>query len=490
MLSRAESSPKRTRETAGREPLALDLDHALLKTDLLFEAAAAYLSVNPLRVFRLLIWLLQGKAVLKRQLSERVALDVESLPVNEALIAYARRAKRAGRQVGIASASDELLAHRLAKRFNFIDFVVASDGSSNLKGRAKAAMLTERFPHGFAYAGDSRSDLAVWKEAEAIILAGASPSTTRAAERLDKPIEAVFPREKLGPKGWLKAVRAHQWAKNLLVFVPLVLAGMAADPAAVARAFAAFAALSMMASGTYLLNDLFDLADDRRHWSKKARPLAAGTMRLSDAMLLSPALVLGSYAIGLYLGWGVTAILTAYMATTLAYSIYLKRQPIADAFTLALLFTLRLGLGIVAVGAEPSAWLLVFSMFLFTSLSFAKRQTEIQRSGIENDEMLKGRGYRGGDAGFVLAMGVATGMTAVTIMVLYIINDAFNADFYNQPLFLWAFPAVLFMWISRIWLLCHRGELNDDPVAFALRDRVSIALGGVMAAAFLAGWLS
>jgi len=144
----------------------------------------------------------------------------------------------------------------------------------------------------------------------------------------------------------------------------------------------------------------------------------------------------------------------------------------------------------VAVGAEPSSWLLVFSMFLFTSLSFAKRQTEIQRSGIEGDETLNGRGYRGGDAALVLAMGIATGITAVTIMVLYIINDAFNADFYSQPLFLWAFPAVLFMWISRIWLLCHRGELNDDPVAFALKDRMSIVLGGVMAAAFLAGWLS
>ncbi|MFD0986991.1 UbiA family prenyltransferase [Methyloligella solikamskensis] len=490
MLGRAESSPKGTREAAGREPLALDLDHALLKTDLLFETAAAYLSVNPLRVFQLILWLFQGKAVLKRQLGERVLLDVDSLPVNEALVAYARRAKRAGRKVGIASASDELLAHRLAKRFDFIDFVVASDGNSNLKGRAKAEMLAERFPHGFAYAGDSRSDLAVWKEADAIILAGASPSTTRAAERLDKPIEAVFPRERLGPKGWLKAVRAHQWAKNLLVFVPLVLAGMAADPMAVARAFAAFVALSMMASGTYLMNDLFDLADDRRHWSKKERPLAAGSMRVSDAMVISPALVLGAYGIGLYLGWGVTAILFAYMATTLAYSVYLKRQPIADVFTLALLFTLRLGLGIVAVSAEPSAWLLVFSMFLFISLSFAKRQTELQRSGIVGEEMLKGRGYRGGDAGFVLAMGVATGMTAVTIMVLYIINDAFNAEFYSQPLFLWAFPAVLFMWISRIWMLCHRGELNDDPVAFALRDRMSIALAGLMGAAFLAGWLS
>jgi 4-hydroxybenzoate polyprenyltransferase len=490
MFGSVETSPRRSSERGKPDVLALDLDHALLRTDLLYETAVGYLSANPLRIFKLFGWLLQGKAVLKRRLCEQVTVDVDTLPVNQALVEYARRQTRSGRVVGIASACDELLAHRIARRFDFVDFVVASDGASNLKGAAKAEQLNQRFPQGFAYAGDSRSDLKVWRHSDAIILAGASRGTARAAERLGKPIEAVFPPERLSWRGWVKALRMHQWAKNLLVFVPLVLSGMAADPVAAGKALLAFLAISCMASGTYLLNDLFDLPDDRRHWSKKERPLASGRLRISRALALAAGLIAASFALAAFLGLGVLALIAGYMVLTVLYSVYLKRQPIADVFTLAVLFTLRLGLGIVAVGAEPSAWLLVFSMFLFTSLSFAKRQTEIQRSGINGDEQLNGRGYRGGDAGLVLAMGVATGMTAVTIMVLYIINDAFSADFYRQPLFLWAFPAVLFMWISRIWLLCHRQELNDDPVAFALRDKMSVVLGGVMGAAFLAGWLS
>jgi 4-hydroxybenzoate polyprenyltransferase/phosphoserine phosphatase len=490
MLRNAESSAGVVTRQGGETILALDLDHALLRTDLLYETAIAYLSENPLRVFRLIGWLLQGKAVLKRRLCEQVALDVDNLPVNEGLVAYAKRAQKGGRLVGIASACDELLARRIARRFDFVHFVVASDGKSNLKGSAKADLLRQRFQQGFAYAGDSRADLAVWKQSSSIILVGASRSTTRAAEKLGKPIEAVFPPERLGLKGWLRALRAHQWVKNSLVFVPLVLAGMASDPAAVVRAFTAFVALSAIASGSYLINDLFDLADDRRHWSKRDRPLASGRMRISEALLAAADLIGIGFVIGATLGLAVLGLLFAYLAITLLYSVYLKRQPVLDVFTLASLFTLRLGIGIVAVAAAPSAWLLVFSMFLFISLSFAKRLTEIRRSGINGGEVLKGRGYRGSDAGLILAMGVATGMSAVTIMVLYIVNDAFDAHFYREPLFLWAFPAVLFLWISRIWMLCHRQELHDDPVAFAVRDSVSIGLGAVMGAAFLAGWLS
>lgn len=490
MLDSAKSSPGVAPDLGGEKILALDLDHALLRTDLLYETAVTYLSGNPFRIFHIFGWLTQGKAVLKRRLCERVALDVAHLPVNEDLVAYAERAEQEGRSVGIASACDELLARRIARRFDFVRFVVASDGQSNLKGNAKASLLKERFPQGFSYAGDSRADLPVWKQASSIILAGASASTTRAAERLGKPIEAVFPVERLGWRGWLKALRIHQWAKNLLVFVPLVLAGMAADPWAVLEAFTAFLAISFLASGSYLLNDLFDLADDRQHWSKSARPLASGRMRISEALLAAFDLILAGFVLGSFLGLGVVGLLFAYLAITLLYSVILKRQPILDVFALAVLFTLRLGIGIVAVAAAPSAWLLVFSMFLFTSLSFAKRQTELQRSGITGKTLLNGRGYRGDDGALVLAMGVATGMTAVTIMVLYIVNDAFDANFYRDPIYLWAFPAVLFLWISRIWMLCHRKELNDDPVAFALRDPASLVLGGVMGLAFLAGWLS
>jgi 4-hydroxybenzoate polyprenyltransferase len=212
-------------------------------------------------------------------------------------------------------------------------------------------------------------------------------------------------------------------------------------------------------------------------------------MRIRHGVLVAFGLIAASYAAAAWLGLASLALLFAYMTTTLAYSFHLKRQPIVDAFTLAVLFTLRIGIGIAAVGAPASPWLLVFSMFLFTSLSFAKRQTEIQRSAAKGHNAVSGRGYTAADAGLVLAMGVATAMAAITIMVLYIMNDVYSASFYGTPLLLWVFPAALFMWISRIWLLCHRGQLHDDPVAFAIRDRTSISLGALMGAAFLAAWL-
>lgn len=481
------SDPSSSR--AGAPPLVLDVDDALLRTDLLHETAVAYTKAQPQRIFDLVRWLWEGKAALKQALGARVVIDVNELPVNEDLVAYARAEHDRGRRVGIATAATSLLAHRIARRFDFVDFVIASDGQTNLKGDEKAAALVARFPRGFAYAGDSNADLKVWAKSDGIVLAGASADVSAKARTLDVPVEAEFPRPRLGARGWMKALRVHQWAKNALVFVPLVLSGMASDPIAVAHALVAFFAISVMASGTYLINDLFDLADDRAHWSKKNRPLAAGLLRIKHAIPIAVGLIGLSFIAAATLGAATFAMVAIYMATTLAYSFYLKRQPIVDAFTLAALFTMRLGIGITAVGATPSPWLLVFSMFLFTSLSFAKRQTEIQRSVAKGRDRVNGRGYLGTDAPMILAMGIATSMVAITIMVLYIMNDVYSADFYGQPLLLWVFPAALFMWVSRIWLLCHREQLNDDPVAFAIRDRISLGLGGTMAAAFLAGWL-
>lgn len=470
-------------------PLVLDVDDALLRTDLLHETALAYVKASPLRAFDLGVWLLKGKATLKRELAARVPLDVANLPIDEDLAGFARQACAQGREVGLATAADELLAMRVARRFDFVSFVIASDGESNLKGPAKAAALEARFPDGFAYAGDSPSDLAVWRRAQSIVLARASQATTREARALGKPVEAEFARPALGLSGWAKALRVHQWAKNALVFVPLILSGMAGQPLAVAHAAMAFLAISLMASGTYLLNDLFDLADDRSHWTKRHRALASGALRIVHGLAASAGLVGLGLLAAASLGLPSLALLALYMATTLAYSFYLKRQPVVDAFTLAALFTMRLGIGITAVGVVASPWLLVFSMFLFTSLSFAKRQTEIIKSVARGRAAVGGRGYLGTDAPMVVAMGVATAMGAITIMVLYIMNDVYSASFYGQPMFLWAFPAALFMWVSRVWLLCHRGLLHDDPVAFAIRDRISIGLGAFMGLAFLGGWL-
>ncbi|WIY53944.1 UbiA family prenyltransferase [Devosia sp. YIM 151766] len=460
-------------------PLVLDVDGALLRTDLLHESAIAYVKINPLGLIFLVWWLIQGKAVLKRKLAERVRLDIEHLPINTELEAYARLAHDNGRTICLATAADELLAIKLAQRFDFISFVIASNGRRNLKGLAKAFALKEQFPNGFVYAGDSRSDLHVWTAATSIVLAGANSATSRQARALGKPVEADFPRPRLGLRGWVKALRLHQWAKNVLVFMPLVLGGLFTDLTAWTNAALAFLALGILASATYLVNDIWDIEDDRRHWTKRHRPLASGLMTVKQAVIVTPLAFVVSLALGAMVGPAVVAVLLAYLVLTLCYSFGFKRKPVLDAFTLASLFTLRLILGIAAVGVVASPWLLVFSMFLFTSLSFAKRQTEVLRlmeKKQDTGDKIFGRGYFVADAPFILAMGVSCGMASILIMVLYLTQDALLVDFYGNADWLWAIPAILFLWLSRIWMLCQRGELLDDPVVFAMRDPKSLML--------------
>ena len=470
-------------------PLILDLDNSLLRTDVLYEQVLAFLKENPLRIFLMLHWLLKGRAYLKQQLARSIEIDVSRLPVNQELANYARAEHDKGRMVVLATAADFQIANRVAKRFGFINHVIASDGNTNLKGPVKAAALTKAFPQGFTYAGDSKVDLAVWEKASRAVLVETSGSVTRRAKRTVE-IEAAFA-PKFGVHAFLKATRLHQWVKNALVIVPLILGGKMFVAEAWLNAGLAFLALGILASTTYLVNDLWDIEDDRQHWSKRNRPLASGAMSIKTAVLAIPTGLILSFAIGAIAGLPVVAVLAAYLALTLGYSFAFKRKPILDAFILAVLFTLRLVLGIVAVNVPPSPWLLVFSMFLFASLSFAKRQTEVQRmieKGHDIDKKVAGRGYFAADLPFILGMGISSSMASVLIMVLYLTNDALVADFYANSVWLWAIPPALFLWLSRIWMICQRGELNDDPVVFALRDPKSLVICGFVGIAFAMAW--
>jgi 4-hydroxybenzoate polyprenyltransferase/phosphoserine phosphatase len=472
--------------SAGR-PLVLDVDGCLLRTDLLLEMALAYVKPNPLRAVLLLWWLLQGRAFLKRQLASRVQLDVDALPLNAELVAFASAAFTEGRQVVLATASDELAARELARGLPFVTGVIASNGLINLKGARKAKALERLFPEGFDYAGNARSDLAVWRSAAGAIVVGASPAVARAAARATPILLHI--RQPARGRVLLECIRPHQWAKNGLVFIPLLLSGRIFDMHATIATAVAFVALSLLASATYIVNDLWDLADDRRHWSKRARPLASGRLPLALGAAVVPLALAAALLLGAAAGGEVLGVLGAYLVTTLAYSFYLKKAPVLDGFVLAMLFTLRLALGTTASQARPSPWLFVFSMFLFASLSFAKRHTEISRVIARGGNRLSGRGYQTVDAPLLLAMGVATGIAAVLIMVLYIIDDAFRQSFYGNVVWLWGFPVILFLFVSRIWLVCHRGDLHDDPVAFALKDRPCLGLLGVLLVCFVFAWV-
>ena len=474
----------------GKAPLVLDLDGTLLATDVLIEGLVAFAFRNPANIFRVLGWLLQGRATLKRKLAEAGPLDPKSLPFREEVVDYARAEAAAGREVYVATAADQGLAQALLEPLDFIRGVHGSDGLVNLKGRRKAEALAERFPDGFAYVGDSAADLEVWRVATDCVFAGASGRVARRLNRMGGPV-TILPRRRPRLGDWIKLLRLHQWAKNALVFLPLALGGALFSPAAWLHCALGFLALGLIASGTYVLNDLVDLQSDRRHWSKKNRAFACGLAPISLGLALAPACVIAGFCLGALTGQPMLLLLLAgYLATTVSYSLAIKQIPVLDAMTLAGLFTLRLAIGVVCAAVLWSPWLLVFSMFIFSSLSLAKRSTELGRMAAAGLERMPGRGYVKADAPLVFALGVSLSTAATFVLVMYLIQDAFRHEFYRYPGALWSMPVVIALWTGRIWLLCGRQELHDDPVLFAVKDKVSLLLGalgalGLVSAVFL-----
>jgi 4-hydroxybenzoate polyprenyltransferase len=497
-LARERDEPVPAAAIPGRDegplvPLVVDLDGTLLRTDLLLEGVVAILRRNVLMLFWMLAWLPRGRAYFKRRVAERAALDFATLPANEELLAYIELQKTLGREIVLATAADELMARRIVERFPLFDRAVSSDGLVNLKGEVKARRLAALFPRGFDYAGNAAVDLPIWARAQRVILVETPAGVARAARAGGRPSEEFAAAPRL--RALAKALRLHQWAKNGLVFVPLLLGGLAGSAGAWAEAMLAFVALGLVASASYLINDLWDLPHDRAHWSKRHRPLASGRLPLATglaAMVGGLALGLGLAALG---GPALLAAVLAYLAVTLAYSFSLKRVPMLDALVLGSLFTLRLVIGVAAVGVAWSPWLLTFSMFLFTSLSFAKRHTEL-RGAVRRGRtgQLSGRGYRPADEPVVLAFGIAAGLASIVIFILYLANEAFRHAVLSAPLALWAFPPVLVLFMGRVWLLAGRDELNDDPVAFAVKDRPSLSLAAFAGLSFavaafgLPGW--
>lgn len=467
-------------------PLCIDLDGTLLKTDMLHETLILLIKRNPLYVFMLPLWLLRGKAYLKKQIASRVEFDPSCLPYRADLIAHLREERAAGRRVILTTASDEQIAQRIADYLQLFDEVQASDGKRNLSGKQKLALLTERYSERcFAYAGNAPVDLHIWRHAATAIVIGDATLARRAGELT--AVQRVFPPEPRSWKTFLKAIRLHQWLKNLLIFVPLLTAHKFADVALLAQALLAFLSFGLCASSVYLLNDLLDLEADRHHPTKRRRPFAAGVLPIWSGAVLIPAFLLSSAAIARELPGSFQLALLVYLLATTAYSFFLKRFVLIDVLALAGLYTLRIIAGGAAVGIATTQWLLAFSMFLFLSLALVKRFSELYEARESNretaPESIRGRGYYASDLEQIASLGGASGYMSVLVLALYI-NSQDVAVLYSQPNLLWLVCAVLLYWISRVWLLAHRGEMHEDPIVFAIKDRVSyIAL--VLAATIL-----
>ena len=469
-------------------PLVVDLDGTLLKTDTLVEMVAEGLFNRPLRTLWTMRAGLRGRATLKAELTRISRLEMAGLPLRSSMMEHLEQQHALGRPLHLVSAADEQTVAKIAARLGLFDQVHGSDGQTNLKGRHKLQRLQALFPDGFSYAGDSSADLAVWAGAHGIVLAGASPGVARRARALGKPIEAEMDVGRPALRVWRKALRLHQWAKNVLVFVPLLLSGGLSIEKAL-TCLAGFFLIGVAASGTYLINDLADLASDRQHRSKRNRPLASGDLPLAQGLLAAPLMIAFALAGAAVISPAFAVALVVYVVTTLAYSLRLKRVALADVMVLAGLYTLRLVMGTVLASATFSPWLLTFSLFFFFAMSLAKRHVEVTTTDAPRELELPGRGYRPSDAPLTLSLGIATSTASVLVIVEYMMSEAFPSGVYRFPEALWAAPILLGLWICRIWLVAHRGKLDDDPVAFALRDRLSLLMGAVLGLAFLAARL-
>ncbi|UPG91115.1 UbiA family prenyltransferase [Luteibacter aegosomaticola] len=467
-------------ETA--RPLCIDLDGTLVHTDLLVESALALLHRNPLYAFCFIAWLLRGKARLKAEIAKRVVLDVSLLPYNHALTEWIAEHGK-GRQVTLVTASDATLAKAVAGHLGIFSTVMASDGTLNLAGKRKAQALVEHFgERGFDYAGNHRVDLDVWKHAHTAIVVSSSHTL---AGQAGKVAQATIALPTLRPtlRTWAKALRVHQWLKNTLVFIPWLASHRLFDTAAATHAIAAFFCFSFCASGVYLLNDLLDLDADRAHRSKKHRPFAAGRLSLVYGLVGVPVLTVAAFVLAILATPPAFAIvLAAYLAVTLLYSFKAKAIAGLDVMLLAGLYTVRIVGGTFAIISPLSFWLLAFSMFIFLSLAILKRCVELGALVASGKEKAKGRGYVASDLALILPMGVASGYLSVLVLALYINSNASMA-LYRKPEFLWLACPCLLYWVTRAWLVAHRGKMQDDPIVFAVTDRVSqitLAIAGVL----------
>lgn len=283
----------------------------------------------------------------------------------------------------------------------------------------------------------------------------------------------------MSPSTLAAALRVHHWVKNVLLFVPLVLSHRVFDPVLFGRAGAGFLAFSLVASSGYLVNDVLDRAADREHPRKRRRPVAEGAMTPRTALFLAGAVVILGFTLALaVLPLTFTAVLAGYATASLLYSGILKRYPVVDVLLLAGLYTVRLAAGAVAVDVPLSFWLATFAMFLFLSLAFVKRHSEIvlaTGAGAEDVPSrgnVLGRGYRAADDAVLMSLGPASGYLSVLVFALYLNSEAVT-ELYPRPRLLWLVIPVLLYWVSRLWFRANRGELRDDPLVETASDPVS-----------------
>lgn len=455
--------------------IVVDLDGTLVMTDTLLECFFLFLKYQPHRLLILFIYLFRGKAALKTFLARSIRglINFKTLPYHPPLLSWLRAQKKQGAKIYLATAAHIDIANGVASHLQLFDGIFATQ-KTNLNGNAKRDCLIKVFGKGgYEYIGNSKEDIPVWGSASKVYVANPEFGVLSGVRRTKNPV-IVFEGRSTYFFNLFKLLRLHQWAKNGLIFLPLFAAHRFYDTDLLFGSVVAFLTFGMCASSAYIMNDFFDIQDDRRHRTKYLRPIASGQVSILHACVFMVLLLATSFYIaGLFLPKLYSLTLFIYFMLTLSYSFYIKRVAIFDVITLTVLYIIRVVAGGYAAGLGTTFWMLLFCMFIFLSLAFLKRYTELH-SQIKKGQSSKilGRGYYPTDFELLASLGGASGFISVLVLALYI-NDPASTSLYRHPEWMWLTCPLLVLWMSRSWLLAHRGEMHDDPVIFALKDKLS-----------------
>lgn len=453
--------------------VCVDLDGTLLATDTLHECLLRLVRRRPLLLLKLPGWLMQGKAYFKAQVAEATKEHLGPLPYQDDVVAYIRERASANEEIILATAANQSIADQIAEECGCFSHVLASDETTNLIGEKKLAAIRKQVgERDFVYLGDNSVDIPIWRKAREAIVVGGSPALIKKAS-FQAPAKQLRSLQGSRMADWRKQLRVHQWSKNALLAVPLVLSHQYTSLPAVLICLLTILLFSLCASAVYIINDLLDLPDDRRHPTKCNRPLARGAISIKSAAIVALGLLLFAMAFSLALVSPLfTIMLAGYVVFNLVYSFFLKRVPVLDIVILAGFYTYRVLIGAVAIDVAISFWLLAFSLFFFLNLAIIKRYADLLQTNEAGKTDLLGRSYTTEDIGFFQAIASATSCVSVLILMLYLQSDEVK-EIYRHPQVLWLVSPVIMYWMIRVLLIASRGKMPDDPILFALRDRVS-----------------
>ena len=472
-------------------PIAVDLDGTLLLTDTLHESCLQLLRSFPIYILLIPFYLFFGKAYLKEWIAKRVTLNPSTLPYNHKLITWLKKQKKIGHRLILCTATNYRFANTAAAYLNLFDEIIASDSQNNLSGSNKEKALIERFgKRKFIYVANSNIDLKVWRSAAQAVVVNANAALLKKVALISKVTKTILP-PAITFKTWIQVFRIHQYLKNILLFIPLVAAHQISQIGSLSLLFLAFTSFSFCASSVYITNDLIDLENDRQHPRKRNRAFAAGLIPIKYGITLALISFLTSLILASLIGTQFITWLFAYFIIAISYSIIIKKIVLLDCFTLALLYTLRIIAGASVTSIVLSTWLLAFSIFLFLSLAFVKRYTELKGQILQGKTRAAGRGYQVDDLSIIQTLGIVAGYAATLVLALYL-NSETVVSLYANPQLIWMAVPLMVFWVSWMWLKAHRGEMHDDPIEFVIQDKTSLAIGSLLIAIFIvaSNWLN